>query len=129
MNVKLSTKEKFVVLEVLEANLSAIMSEPLSKIFQQIMGGIPPHLVLDLGIVKQIDEEIAFSVASWQSRFYERQYSFVICSMREEVAQVFRSLDLFDNMNTTPTLSEAWDMVQMEEIERELLNDFNDNEA
>jgi hypothetical protein len=26
-------------------------------------------------------------------------------------------------MNTTPTESEAWDIVQMEEIERELLDD------
>jgi len=26
-------------------------------------------------------------------------------------------------MNVTPTQSEAWDIVQMEEIERDLLND------
>jgi hypothetical protein len=31
-------------------------------------------------------------------------------------------------MNATPTESEAWDIVQMEEIERELLdNEFSDN--
>ena len=30
-------------------------------------------------------------------------------------------------MNITPSESEAWDIVQMEEIERELLNDFDDN--
>ena len=28
-------------------------------------------------------------------------------------------------MNITPTESEAWDIVQMEEIERELLGDFD----
>jgi hypothetical protein len=31
---------------------------------------------------------------------------------------------LLENMNITPTPSEAWDIVQMEEIERELLSDF-----
>jgi len=30
-------------------------------------------------------------------------------------------------MNVTPTESEAWDMVQMEEIERELLDDGEDS--
>ncbi|RYZ15978.1 MAG: anti-anti-sigma factor, partial [Chitinophagaceae bacterium] len=32
-------------------------------------------------------------------------------------------LDLLELMNVTPTESEAWDIVQMEEIERELLDD------
>jgi hypothetical protein len=30
---------------------------------------------------------------------------------------------LMEMMNVTPTESEAWDIVQMEELERELLND------
>jgi len=30
-------------------------------------------------------------------------------------------------MNITPSESEAWDIVQMEEIERELLNGFDEN--
>ncbi len=29
--------------------------------------------------------------------------------------------ELLEVMNVTPTVSEAWDIVQMEEIERELL--------
>jgi hypothetical protein len=32
-------------------------------------------------------------------------------------------MELFDFLNCTPTESEAWDIVQMEEIERELLGD------
>jgi len=31
-------------------------------------------------------------------------------------------LDLLDYLNITPSESEAWDIVQMEEIERELLD-------
>jgi len=31
--------------------------------------------------------------------------------------------NLLELLNTTPTESEAWDIVQMEEIERELLGD------
>jgi len=35
---------------------------------------------------------------------------------------LFESEDLPDVLNITPTESEAWDIVQMDEIERELMN-------
>jgi hypothetical protein len=34
--------------------------------------------------------------------------------------------ELADCLNTTPTESEAWDIVQMEEIERDMMNDFDE---
>ena len=33
---------------------------------------------------------------------------------------------IVDFLNITPTLSEAWDIIQMEEIERELFKDFDE---
>ena len=42
--------------------------------------------------------------------------------MHKEVEKVFEKLELLELMNITPTESEAWDILQMEEIERELLN-------
>jgi hypothetical protein len=41
--------------------------------------------------------------------------------------QIIQDADLIDTMNITPTESEAWDIVQMEEMEREMLNDFDNN--
>jgi hypothetical protein len=38
------------------------------------------------------------------------------------VETIFDQLELLEMMNVTPTESEAWDIVQMEEIERELLD-------
>ena len=38
-------------------------------------------------------------------------------------------LELLEVMNVTPSESEAWDIVQMEEIERELLGDGDDFDA
>ena len=37
--------------------------------------------------------------------------------------QLLDKKELLEVMNTTPSESEAWDIVQMEEIERELLGD------
>jgi len=43
--------------------------------------------------------------------------------MQKEVENQFNKLELLELMNITPTESEAWDILQMEEIERELLKD------
>jgi molybdenum cofactor biosynthesis enzyme MoaA len=49
--------------------------------------------------------------------------SFVICNLHEVVEKNLADIELLELMNVTPTESEAWDIVQMEEIERELLSD------
>jgi hypothetical protein len=48
--------------------------------------------------------------------------------MSQSVEAFLEKEELLELMNATPTESEAWDIVQMEEIERELLdNEFSDN--
>jgi hypothetical protein len=46
--------------------------------------------------------------------------------MQQELEDFLDSKDLLELMNVTPTESEAYDIVQMEEIERELLGDEED---
>jgi hypothetical protein len=41
--------------------------------------------------------------------------------MKKPVEEYFDKLELLEVLNVTPTESEAWDIVQMEEIEREFL--------
>ena len=56
---------------------------------------------------------------------HEKNNSFVICSLQPGVEKMLDKAGLLEIMNVTPTESEAWDIVQMEEIERELLGDFD----
>ena len=46
--------------------------------------------------------------------------------MQPAVSEKLEQLELLEIMNITPTESEAWDIVQMEEIERELMNGFDE---
>ena len=55
-----------------------------------------------------------------QQKFYESNASFVLCELQKPVEQFLRQDDRFESLNITPTESEAWDIVQMEEIEREM---------
>lgn len=128
MNVKLDTKEKFIAMEVLEPGFSVNMADAFSAQVAKIQQQQPPHLLLNLTAVNEIDAEMATLVANLQSDSYKKGHSFVICCLNPSVESVFRSLQLIEDMNITPTLSEAWDIIQMEEIERELLSNFDDSE-
>jgi len=123
MNVKIDTKEKFTVLRIDELNISANMSDDVATLFREYLSKPVPHLVVDLSSVQNVDEGVAENMAGIQQEFYEKNCSLVFCCMPGELEKQFDELEILESMNVTPTESEAWDIVQMEEIERELLGD------
>lgn len=122
MNVKIDTKEKFHVITIKESSLSANMTAYLRKWLDEVTQNHVKHIILNLKDVKEIDETMAGFIAEQYQMAVEEGRSFVICEMQPEVKAFFQKADLLDAINYTPTESEAWDIVQMEEIERELLN-------
>ena len=127
MNVKLDTKEKFTVISPIEAIISANMSVELQLLLQSFFEKTIPHVILNLKGVNEIEDEPLQMIVDMQQKFYNDNFSFVLCELNKSIIMSLEEKDLADSMNITPTESEAWDIVQMEEIERELLNDFNDN--
>jgi anti-anti-sigma factor len=123
MEVKTSTKEKFHVITVNTAHLPVNMTEDLCRQLSAFLQQEPRNLVLRLPGVQSIDEEGAECLVRTQQQFYEAGASFVICELEPALEATLDKQDLLELMNVTPTESEAWDIVQMEEIERELLND------
>jgi anti-anti-sigma factor len=126
MNVKIDTKEKFSVITPVEPEIPANLTEELEALLRQYLAREVPHLVLNLQAVQELNEAVANKIADIQQEFYENNASFVVCGLQEPVEALFEKLDLLELMNVTPTESEAWDIVQMEEIERELMGDFDE---
>lgn len=124
MNFKISTKEKFKEIELLEPELSAIMTGDLVKMLYDVMKTEPRNIILSIKEAKKMDAELGEALTGIQTRFYDEGASFVICEMNAEVEDTLEAAGILETMNIAPTLSEAWDIVQMEEIERELLNDW-----
>ena len=127
MDFKTDTKEKFSVITLVDPKIPANMTGELQDLLHSFAGMPVPHLVVKMGLVQEISPEIAFCIANAQQAAYEKDTSFVLCELGAEVEKIFDKLELLDALNQTPTESEAWDIVQMEEIERELLNDFGDD--
>ena len=133
MNVKIDTKEKFHVITVAEATLSASMTEELAGqllpyLQNDVSGQENPvkNIVLRMTEVQNVDLAAAEQLAKIQQQFYENGASFVICELQQAVEDFLDQQELLEMMNVTPTESEAWDIVQMEEMEREM---FGDEEA
>lgn len=130
MNVKTDTKEKFHAITVTEPTLSASMTGEMADCLLPYLqndaspaGDPVKNVILILKDVSSIDLPAAEKLVSIQQKFYENSASFVICELQQPVEDFLDQNELLELMNVTPTQSEAWDIVQMEEIERELMDD------
>ena len=123
MQVKTDTKEKFHAITVDEPVLSATMTDELGDCLLAYLQNDVKNVVLIAKPIGKIDMPAAEKLVQIQQEFYENNASFVICELQNPVEDFLDENELLEMMNVTPTESEAWDIVQMEEIEREFLND------
>jgi anti-anti-sigma factor len=127
MEFKIDTKEKFHAITVPGPSISATMTEELEAGLLPYLQNDVKNLVLVLKDINSIDNAAAEKILNVQQLFYENNASFVICELQKPVEEFLDDQELLEMMNVTPTESEAWDIVQMEEIERELLDDTGSN--
>jgi len=125
MEVKINTKEKFHVITLPGPALSATMTEELSDCLLPYLQTDLKNIVLDLKQLQSLDNISAETLVKMQQKFYENNASFVICGLQPKVEEFLDTQDLLEMMNVAPTESEAWDIVLMEEIERELMDGEN----
>ncbi len=126
MSFKIDTKEKFTVItpesDSMNANIAADLWETATSCINSEEGNV----IVNFQNVLKADSDAVTSLASLQQHFYDHKKSFVLCNVCADVMVVVKNEALIDVLNITPSESEAWDIVQMEEIERELMDDTDD---
>ena len=122
MELKIDTKEKFTVVSPILTDLTVNIAAEIKDVCLKQLETSVKNVVLQMEQVQTIEDAAAFQIAELQQQFYEGSASFVICSLSDSVESTFEKLEMLDFLNCTPTESEAWDIVQMEEIERELMD-------
>ena len=122
MQYKTDLKEKFTVVTFLDTALTSNSVPEINELTQKILSQSPKNLVLNCGQVKQWDATIVEVLANAQQQFYDNNASFVICALSDALQNSIDDSEYAEMMNLTPTETEAWDIVQMEEIERDLLD-------
>jgi anti-anti-sigma factor len=122
MQVKIDTKEKFTVVTPIQPELSANIAAEITGVCEEQLLKTVKSVILNMANVSIIDDAASEMLSGLQQEFYESSASFVICCLQPPVEAFFEKTELLELLNITPTESEAWDIVQMEEIERELLD-------
>lgn len=122
MQYKTDLKEKFTVVTFLDTSITSNSVPEINELTQKILSQSPKNLVLNCGQVKQWDASIIEVLGNAQQQFYDNNASFVICALSDTLQKGIDDSEFAEMMNLTPTETEAWDIVQMEEIERELLD-------
>lgn len=120
MKVKIDTKERMHVITVEEEELTANMTEQLIKQIKSYLNSEVQNVILVFSNVRKVDSDSLQLLFSLQQSFYKENHSLVFCAFQSTVESILGQCSFADKMNITPTESEAWDIVQMEEIEREL---------
>ncbi len=122
MKVKIDTREKFTVVTPLKPEFTDIIAAEIAETCGSQLQKEVKNVILNLRSVSKMEENAAITLTALQRSFYENHASFVICSLQAPVEETLNKLEILEALNITPSESEAWDIVQMEEIERELLD-------
>ena len=122
MNFKINTSEKFTTVTPETDSLTDSLTAQLIKQLRAYMTKDVHNVIVNLKNVNHCGTECLEKISDLQDEFYENNSSFVICEVQPNVMHLIQKHEMEDMMNITPTESEAWDIVQMEEIERELLD-------
>lgn len=123
MEIKIDTKEKFRVLIPVAPLFSDKIAQEVRKIAENVGENDSKNLILNMIHVTQIGNEAKDILMDIYTVSVSENYSFVICCLQPQVKEWLLQQELFDALNITPTESEAWDMVQMEELEREMFDE------
>jgi anti-anti-sigma regulatory factor len=122
MKVKIDTKEKFHVINILEPVLTANMTGELEEMLQYCVTGDVKNIILNLQETNHVEADMAIFLLKAQQHAYDKHHSFVLCALPKSLMEWLDKEEYLELMNITPTESEAWDIVQMEEIEREMFD-------
>lgn len=125
MQVKTDTKEKFHVITLPGNSFSASMTEELSNYLLSFLQNDVKNIVLVLKDIETMDNAAAENLVKIQQKFYEKKASFVVCELQKQVENFLDKIEVLELLNPAPTESEASDIVQMEEMEREMFDEDN----
>jgi anti-anti-sigma factor len=119
MLVKIDTREKFHVITINEAVIAANMTEKMDKVVLPLLDDNVKNVIINMKDIKMVDNAAGEHLIKLHHTFYDAHASFVVCELQPEVRKSLDHSGILELLNFTPTESEAMDIVQMEEIERE----------
>lgn len=121
MKYTVDKQEKYSVFTLNEDKLLSLVAPDLKAQFTMMQAEGVPNLILDLKNVTFVDSA-GLSAILTAKRLWQDS-SFVLTGVHENVQKLIEISKLTNQLMIIPTLSEAIEVVHMEELERELSED------
>ena len=120
MNFTVNNKEKHHLVTCNIENLNSVVSSELKSELVVVNKEGSKNIVLDLSATKYADSSGLSAVLLGNRLCRDSGGTFVLTGLNEHIEKLIEIAQLDRVLNITPTLSEAVDLVFMEEIERNL---------
>jgi anti-anti-sigma factor len=120
MNFVSGQKEKLVFITSNVEKLDAIYAPELKSELVLQNRSTQRNIIVDLSATKYIDSSGLSALLVGQRLCRDANGTFVVCGLQETVKKLISISQLDSVFKITPTLSEAIDLVYMEEVEREI---------
>lgn len=118
MKFSIDKQEKYTVLKLEEENLNSILSPVLKSEFVFYYNEGVKNLVLDLSDVKFVDSSGLSSILV-ADRLWKKLGSFILTGIHHDSVKKLIEISRLDSvLNIFPTLAEAVEHIEMDEIER-----------
>jgi anti-sigma B factor antagonist len=123
MKFAVDKKEKYVLLTVMATKLNSEISPELKAEFVVLNGENVRNIIVDLAQVQYCDSS-GLSALLVGNRFCRgNNGSFILCNVQDHVKKLISISQLDNILVSTPTASEAVDLLFMEEIEKQIQKD------
>lgn len=129
MKFELDKHEKYALIKPLD--IEELNSTTAPKLKSEILlihtEGIY-NIILDLSLIRSADESGASALLSANRLCRNYEGTFVLVAVHSEIQQLLNLSTTENYINIVPTVTEAIDLVFMEEIERDLRRELNEGE-
>jgi len=126
MIFKYDTKEKLVVFRLEEPAFNANLAEDFIRAIHNLKDLDGRSLVLDMADVQSIDHPGIEAILAVYQEIYAKNLSCCLANLNSALTAQVNDAAGDQFINIVPTVSEAMDIVMMEEIERELGLDIDE---
>jgi anti-anti-sigma factor len=126
MPVSINKHDNYSIVLVEEDKLDATVAPELKSVFVVADKNNERNYILDLSNVEYCDSSGLSAVLVGNRLSKYANGTFVICGVQKAVAKLLSISQLDQVLNIVPTVSEAIDFLFMEELEKDLGEDFDD---
>lgn len=120
MNFRTEQREKYTLVSMLVEKLDGTVSPSLKSEFVMVNAGGVKNIVLDISKTRYCDSSGLSAILVGNRLCKNSEGSFILCGVQDSVKKLIAISQLDSILNISPTVTEAHDLVVIEETGRDI---------